>query len=382
MRVGAAALARELGLEGEVVLARGQAARPEADLASVLGQCVTPGGSDPMRSFSFLSSDGDRALLERLLGAFEPPPGAEDPRDPAGKGLVVWWHESLAAALDVTGFCSFSAAGLLADGVLDLDRLAELVLPASLAADEGFAGSPPGERLLALGASFVLAARALNREWGAPDLDRSAAFAEALDAPGMLALYRACRGLDARGAPTTDALAAAWTPRAGRPFGTRGDAPLRAQPSTEVEVGRVEGGGWWDRGAERAAPTGANASTREEPSASARPERAPGLVRLRAVGPLAERLGRARELRMALPASAREVLGAAAVRAPAAAAWLGVDERPGADGPGAEGPGAGAGADTRSAAPPAVYRDGRRLGADELVRDGDVLDLVLALAGG
>ena len=75
-------------------------------------------------------------------------------------------------------------------------------------------------------------------------------------------------------------------------------------------------------------------------------------MRLRAVGPLARRLGGGR-VALELPAPVAEVLAAADPRL------------------------------VREGRPlPLVFRDGRRLEADAAVRAGEVLDLVMAIAGG
>jgi hypothetical protein len=81
---------------------------------------------------------------------------------------------------------------------------------------------------------------------------------------------------------------------------------------------------------------------------------------LRAVGPIARQLGDSSELFLELPATLVEVLEAAAHSVPEAGTWL-----------------------VRAGEPvPAVYRNGARVGAHDLVRAGDQLDLVLALPGG
>ena len=83
-------------------------------------------------------------------------------------------------------------------------------------------------------------------------------------------------------------------------------------------------------------------------------------MRLRAVGPLGEKLGAEAQVELELPASAGAVLEAAAERYPGAARWL-----------------------VRAGEPvPHVFRDGRRVAAADRVADGDVLDLVVAIAGG
>lgn len=266
---GARGVAAARGLDpGALVLARGQAVGPESGHAAILGQCVTPNGSDPMRSFPFLLEAGGRGPLEALLAPVELPAGAEDPDRPAGKGRLVWWHENLVAAVDMTGFCAFSAAGLLSDGITDLDELADWILPAALATED-----EPGARLLAAGASLSLARRALERRYGAPaEVDRPAWARELLGRPGMLEEYYACRGLGPDGGPTRTA----WE---------RLGSEVLAAP-----VARLGAGDAGDAGG----------ATRPEPSADPAP-RGGGEVTVRASGPLAERLGAESRHRLAAP---------------------------------------------------------------------------------
>jgi aldehyde:ferredoxin oxidoreductase len=302
LALGASEMARELGLASEVRAARGQGARADASLAAILGQCAGVRGSDPMRTFPFLLSDASPARLRELLAPIPLPRGAEDPRDPAGKGRIVWWHENLMAAIDASGFCAFSAAGLLAAG-----------------------------------ASIVAVARDLNRRFGARVEDDFPPWARAdLERPGMWPEYAAMRGLDSSGGPSAET----WS---------------RLASESILEVG-LEMGARVDPEASLHAP---------------RPASTPGLVRekgrvsLRCSGPLARALeapsrdGIVR-LDVDLPASLREVLAAAAKERPRALRHLLQQGEP----------------------IPAAYRASRRLGPDDLVVDGDELDLVVALSGG
>lgn len=127
----------------------------EPGLATELAIAVSTRGEDPMRAFTFAAEGGlDRGRLVELLAPRSLPPGAEDPSEPAGKGVLVAWHEELSAALDTSGFCSFSAAGLLADGVLDPDALAELLAPRSLRTSREFTRNP-GRAWLATGRELI-----------------------------------------------------------------------------------------------------------------------------------------------------------------------------------------------------------------------------------
>lgn len=317
---GSSALARELGVDAP--LTRGGAARADSDLASLLGQCISTRGADPMRTFAFLAADvPDRARLARLLAPWNLPTHAEDPRNPAGKGRLVAWTESFLAIVDATGFCAFSAAALLADGIVDLDELARWIAPDAVREVLG----DDGRALLAAGATIALVQRDLARVHGATaDEDRPAFARTELDRPGMLDEYRRFRGLDAQGRPTDAARHAA---------GTREVLDLHGEPA-EIE----------------------------RPIATTSPQlaRRRGRVMLRATGPLGVALGSPRDVELALPASFVEVLEAACVSDPDVRSWLVRDGR----------------------AIPIAARNGQRLGLGDRIADGDELDLVLALSGG
>jgi aldehyde:ferredoxin oxidoreductase len=321
---GARALAVELGLEELLDEHASGPARAQDDLAVALGATVGVRGPDPMRTFPFLLHDlGDGGELARLVAPLSLPAGASDPRDPAGKGRLVWWHENLSAALDATGFCSFSAAALLADGVLDLERLARWIEPSALAA-EGQGDS--AARLLAMGEALLHLARRLDERWrgGRPALPPGAAARVA--APGLLDEYAALRGLDAAGRLTA---AARERFDACRPVADPAALP-----------------------APRSAPA--------HPARRAPAPRGAGRVRLRASGSLAQALGGELELELALPAPLVEVLASAAAARPAARDALLRDDRPRV----------------------AVYRGGARLAAGDEVRSGDRLEVVLVISGG
>ena len=159
-----------------------------SSLATLLALQVSSRGSDPMRVQPFLadlaSSGASAGRAARLLSPLALPEGAEDPLDPRGKGRLVWWSENVALALDATGACAFSGAGLLADGVLDLDGLARLVAPEE-ATD--LHGAEAGRRFFALGSALASLARS-----GA--VRREAPAASPLQHPGMLPEYERLRG--------------------------------------------------------------------------------------------------------------------------------------------------------------------------------------------
>ncbi|MEZ5976397.1 MAG: hypothetical protein R3E96_16595 [Planctomycetota bacterium] len=153
--LGSQALALRLGrtLPG----AQGEAVRPAHHFAETLAREVAVRGAEPMRVHSFLV--GDRVHLERMRAVVAPmelPAGSEDPASPVGKGRLCWWHENLSAALDVLGICTFSAAGLLTDGVLELEELARAVLPGELPERRA------ADALLSLGAEYLARFRARN----------------------------------------------------------------------------------------------------------------------------------------------------------------------------------------------------------------------------
>ncbi|MDP6539107.1 MAG: aldehyde ferredoxin oxidoreductase C-terminal domain-containing protein [Planctomycetota bacterium] len=318
---GARALAEELGLTEVLRLVRGTSAQDETDLTLVLGQCVSARGVDPMRSSPLGGLVGFGGRLRELLAPLPLPPGAEDPANPAGTGRIVWWHENLSAALDMTGFCAFSAAALLADGVWTLDELAGAIAPGALREGDGGAR---GRALLAAGASLAVLQRELNARLGAGDEeDRPPWAAASLAREGMWDEYRRLRGLDEEGRPT---------PQAGAAVGEEALLDLH-RPPAEPE-----------------------ASLPVQPVAP----RAQGRIRLCGLGALARPLAGLEPIECRLPAPLAEVLAVLA------------DLRPGARALLLEG----------ARVLPAVYRDGRPVAAHELVFEGDRLDLVVAIGGG
>ncbi len=325
---GAAWLARRYGLEAESQLAAGEAVRPDTDLAALLGQCAGARGPEPMKSFPFSTAAG--ASLGRLAELVAPltlPAGAEDPRSPAGKGRLVWWHENLATAVDATGFCAFSAAALLADGLATLDELAEWIAPWSTDRE---LGATPGRALCAAGASLVVVQLELEERLGFVRAGPPSWAAHELARPGMLAEYERARGLE--------------TGQVDRSLGP-------ALASEDVLA-------WTEK---RFASEAAPGVGRAHPLSEARLlPRTPGHVVLASFGALAKSLGAELELDLVLPASLREVFSIAAGRQPQAERWL----LRGAD------------------LVPAVYRRGERLCAEDWVQTGDRLELVVAIAGG
>ncbi|MFN0243555.1 MAG: aldehyde ferredoxin oxidoreductase C-terminal domain-containing protein [Planctomycetota bacterium] len=330
---GAAELARELAcnapaeteLEFGVSSAHGDALRPEASLAVLLGQCVSARGADPMRTSPFLL-DTSRETMVRVVAPLELPAGAEDPLSPVGKGRIVWWHENWMAALDLAGFCAFSASALLSDGIVALDELAAAIEPRGLRADPRFAGAGSGERLLAAGATLVHRQRAYNERHGPRSHDVPEPLRAQLCVDGLWPEYARLRGLDAHAALTARAHDAAGT------------LSLLRLADGDVTAAR--------------SPAPANAGGRS---------RSLGRVRVRCLGPLASSLGDALALDVLLPDTLGELLLALALRYPHAARQL---------------------VNPHGEILPAVYRGGRKLATDDAVAAGDEIDLVVALRGG
>jgi len=217
------------------------------------------------------------------------------------------------AAIDASGFCAFSAAGLLADGVCDLDELAAATAPASLEPRSG-------RGLLAAGASIVAVARDLARRYGARATDDPPDGAPAeLTQPGMWPEYSSMRATES------------WEHLGRASILERAEATLAREAPVEP----------------------APAIARDRP-------RGRGQVRLRCVGPLARELGSSLRVALELPAPLADVLAAVARDHPHSARFLLREGEPLA----------------------AAYRAARRLLPEELLEDGDELDLVVALSGG
>ncbi len=327
-----------------------------------LARRVAGPGRDPLR-VGLALADADPARIAAALAPL--------PYTPGQHGRLVWWHECLAAALDAVGFCAFSAAGLLADGVLTLDNLAAAVLPPD--PDSGVGAAAPGAALLDLGRRLVRARWQL-----APARARLARDpADPLEAPGLLPDYRAAAGLDPDGRP----LPSADPAPAHRPWEPQGEGPPPGGTTARGHhsLGATQGGPQdlvppspepqlIGPGSVRPSPS--DLTPAADPPA---PNRAPALpqfagpgpwVGLRVGGAWAGRLGLEHgailKLPLTPPATVTAALTTAATQHPSAAPWLLRDGLP----------------------LPAVYRRGQRLSATAPLADGDVLDLVLVIAGG
>jgi len=179
------------------------------DLAAEVGQALAVRGPEPLRSLSILGLDGARA--EQMVA---PLPWSGDRERDAG--TLAFWHECVAAAVDVWGFCSFSAAGLLADGIMGLPELAEAL------GLQGADGAPAATEFLLAGAEHL----ALHRELLAGELEVPAGLAERH--PAAVEAYLAARDADLGGPSLIEGHrpepASARAPSTGVPAG--GDRPL------------------------------------------------------------------------------------------------------------------------------------------------------------
>jgi hypothetical protein len=312
---GAVATARQLALPAPLHL-HGQVAPRGLSGSLALAQWTSSGGSDPMRAFPFLEQQ-------------------DAPRDELGWPRFddlptrLWWHQNLVAALDVSGFCAFAAAGLLADRVLALEEFAARLWPAQLPRGQGSAA----DRLIGLGAALIERRRALDARLGAAGAQPPAGLFAAED----LAALELLRG---RGLPALDSDAPdfrLWSVPRARPL--QGPGGTRRPPGP--------------------APAGALDASAAAATAAPRP----GRVEFVALGPLGRALARALpggQLKHPLPAPLSEVVASAAGLDGELAARLWRDGR----------------------ILPEVLRRGQRLAPGDRVQDGDRLDLVLAIAGG
>jgi aldehyde:ferredoxin oxidoreductase len=350
--MGSAQLAEQLNLSQQHFQAQGAAARPELNLASTLGQCVSTGGNDPMRVFPFLvvprSGAGGGACA--LPDGTPLPEGAFDPRNPAGKGSVVAWHEDLAAALDITGFCSFSTAGLIVDAAMDLESLAQWIGPANLvekgrgrpwAMEEGSA-----PQLLAAGRALVLARRLANEHLLAGQSPNSQPdwAAEDLALPGMADEYATVRGLDDGGRLLS--ATRSWMEAGGSDSTLDSKGESRAQQAGSSAP-------------EQAAPTPPKLAPAIQPATAVQPTGA--FVTLGSIGPLSVSLGGGDVvIGMADSIPLRGLLERCAELHQDAGRYL----------------------FSQGKILPTVWRNGQSLGPLDLVHPGERLDLVLVLAGG
>lgn len=242
---------------------------PAPSLLARVGPAASARGADPMRSLTFLSTgNADPQRLMQCAPDIAWPPGIMNPQQIHGQGFLAAWHEDLVAAFDALGFCTFSAAGLLADGAMSLDELARILIP------KWEHHPAPGVALREAGAVIARAAHQVLAHWDAPPLavddGGDAAFGQ------LLGEYRQWRGLDGEGRPNLD------------PSPPTGDSPgaesALSHSATPVSLGR----GW---------------------------------VELSCMGLLAEHLGSVCRVQLDLPAPPAKVLEVLALDQPQAA-WL------------------------------------------------------------
>lgn len=309
---GALATARALGRTAPLNF-HGQVAPRGLSSAAALAQWSSTGGSDPMRAFPFLMDAPGGAAAQAESGVA---PWIER----------LWWHQNLVAALDTSGFCAFSAAGLLADGLLTLDGLATRLFDTRLYP----AGASPGAFALGLGAALIERRRAFDRRLGA-------ALGSLPPAPINSDDWRALerlRGLDCEPLDTD------WE-----------SLPLWSEPrACPLPV---------------ASPIGASDifSQASDASATALVPSQRGWVQLAAIGALGRALAQRPDgntVHLDLPATLGEALAAAAHGQPELLARLFQGPR----------------------LLPEVWRAGQRLSPADSVCAGDRLDLILAIAGG
>jgi len=213
-----------------------------SSLATQLALHVSSRGSDPMRVQPFLADLASRTRTAELLAPLQLPVGADDPHDPRGKGRIVWWCENVALALDATGACAFSAAGLLADGVLDLAALARLVVPED-ALEVHAAEADAGLRFLGTGVALAALARMVGPRVSSAS---TTAALTALQQPGMLDEYQRLRGESLAWLDPEWALRSAWKRQmdhdldAGLAPSTSDAVPARSSPTTARTTVQVE----------------------------------------------------------------------------------------------------------------------------------------------
>ncbi len=315
----ATAALEQLVRDGEGPM-RSASIRSAVGLLGQVGPLASARGADPMRSFPFLGEgNSDSARLAALAPDIDWGQGLLNPDESLGKGFLAAWHEDLVAALDALGFCTFSAAGLLADGVMSLDALALALVP------EFEAKERPGVALRELGGEIARAAHMLLAHWDAPAVAVNGGDSTPLAA--LLEEYRSWRGLDGRGRPTCEPVLPKQSQRAQKqgPDQSQPPIPRGAQPAQEIS------------------------------------ETESGWVEFNSRGLLAEHLGSTSRVQLDLPAFPSAVLAALALENQSAA-WL-LRDRAGI-------------------ALPAIWRAGVPLGPGSLVFSGDQLDLVLVIPGG
>ena len=294
-----------------------------ADLAARVGQALAARGPEPVRSLSVFGLGGVEPA-----GLVAPLPWTGERETDAG--TLAYWHECFAAAIDITGFCAFSAAALVADGLADLAALENVLRPVGDECGGWGPGAGEGLALLAAGAEHV----ALHRELAGPTDDlRSAAIEREL--PAAVAAYRRAvlRGFEPgfgpgaeRDAPTSTPDQAEGVPPGAGPGAARGVVLARATGILAARLASCPG--------RRDVSEGVSATD--------------GLVIVEIDVPQAG-------------LTVIELLGSLAGMHPPAARWL---------------------VDPRGRPIPAVVVTGGRVSAEERILPGSVAELVLAIPGG
>lgn len=288
------------------------------DLAAQVGILLAARGPEPVRSLSIFGFDTEG--------------------DPERSGELAYWHECFAAAVDLTGFCAFSAAGVIADRLLSVDSFARTIAPRA-----GWVQSA-GAAMLGAGQAHVERHRRLKRGTLERQSDR-----------------RGDAAMESASEKENDIARAIGGYRAAIARGFSGSTPLAVDPRDAVD--------------------GAAAQTQTPGTGTGT-----GALQVTASGPLARRLEAAlsgagadqgpREgagqgvesatIRIELPISAegerlQDVLRRLAVARPQAASWL----------------------LTPDGVPvPAALRGGRPVQGGGLLRAGDEIELLLLIPGG
>jgi len=304
------------------------------DLAAAVGVAVSARGPEPLRSLSVFGLDPSsaRAIVTPL-------PWTDGADAAADAGTLARWHECFAAALDVVGFCAFSGAGLLADGVATPGELAARLAPVR--------GARPGWSLRGVGAGEGQDPAADMLAAGAEHLARHARLGGGHDAQG-----RAAGRADGPGGEALARAIEAYGRAASVPFLP---APL---PGASGRGGADPAGPGPDAGGEPRDPDRTRGTS--APSGASDLPR----VRLRASGFLAERIAGHGERELLVEVAAAtpaDAVRALAASRPGSARWL-------------------LGPDGRVL--PAALVGGAPTGPAAALRDGDLVELVLLIPGG
>ncbi len=284
-RLGVAHMVAKGELPAPTPVAQGEAQRQVRSVAERVAAHLGQRGSEPLRSYGFLVGDrADPQRVEALVAPLKLPEGSTDPQDPRGKGRLLWWHENLIAGVDTLGICAFSVAGVLADGVLDVEQVAQAILPPGASFPDSH--SAAGE-LLAVGAHTIELFRRLGQD-ESPDPLPADLQGPAQEYARLREGTRAAWGSARAGAPAEAFLAQAQA--------LPGDPTMSSGRASALRIS-------------------------EDPQGAVR-------IQVRAGSTLARRLPAQVELRFAELPTVLDILTALARRHPRAAPWLVAQDRP------------------------------------------------------